>query len=175
MATTEQISESWRNEAWLDYLDAVRLERYYFRLYTRYQLWRRTIRLLIFLSVSGNVVGALKDAPAAVIWSVSAFAAVLLAVDFLGDHARKAAASFEISQRCSELAEDYRQLWHEVNQQESGEQEVIVKLRQLSESILRTTGRAGDVDLQMNERLNEQCTREADQFMVGRYVAQEAW
>ncbi len=174
MATTEQVSESWRNEAWLDYLDAVRLERYYFRLYTRYQLWRRAIRLLIFLSVSGNVVGALKEAPAWVIWSVSAFAGVLLAVDFLGDHAKKAATSFGISQSCSELVEDYRRLWLQVNQQQLQEHEVIAKLTELSQSILRTTGRAGDVDLQMDERLNEQCTEEADEFMVGRYVAQEA-
>ena len=117
---------------------------------------------------------ALKDAPAWVLWSVSAFVAILLAVDFLGDHARKAAMSFAISQACSELAADYRRLWHDINQQEIAEQDVIVRLQELSESILRTTGRAGDVDLRTNERLNERCTQEADQFMVGRYVAQEA-
>ncbi len=174
MATSEQVSEAWRNEAWLDLLDAVRLERYYFRLYARYQAWRKALRLLIFLSVSGNVVGAVQGAPAWVIWSVSAAAGVLLALDFLGDHAKKAAIAFAISQDCSALAEEYRQIWHAINGQEIDERGVISRLEVLSESIRRTTGRAADVDLNTNERLNERCTEEADRFIVNRYAIQEA-
>lgn len=175
MATTEQVSESRRNEAWLDYLEAVRLERYYYKLYDRYQLLRHVVRLLIFLSVSGNVVGALQGAPAWVIWSVSSVAAILLAVDFLGDHARKAATTFAISQACAGLSDAYSRLWREINEQEIGEQEVISRLKELADSIRSTTGRAGDVDLRTNPRLNERSTVEANQLLEGRYAVQEAW
>ena len=174
MATTEQVSESRRNEAWLDYLEAVRLERYYCKLYDRYQLLRQVVRLLIFLSVSGNVIGALQDAPGWVIWSVSAVAAILLAVDFLGDHARKAAISFAISQACAGLSDDYSRLWQEINEQEIGEQEVISRLKELADNIGSTTGRAGDVDLRTNQRLNERSTVEANQLLEGKYAIQEA-
>ena len=174
MAPAAEVSESRRNEAWLDYLEAVRLERYYYKLYDRYQLLRQVVRLLIFLSVSGNVIGALQDAPGWVIWSVSAVAAILLAVDFLGDHATKAAISFAISQACAGLSDDYSRLWQEINEQEIGEQEVISRLKELADNIGSTTGRAGDVDLRTNQRLNEQCTVEANQLLEGRYAIQEA-
>ena len=174
MTTAEQVSESRRNEAWLDYLEAVRLERYYYKLYDRYQLLRQVVRLLIFLSVSGNVVGALQDAPAWVIWSVSAVAAILLAIDFLGDHARKAASSFAISQACGALSDDYSRLWQQIDEREIDEQELVSRLKELADGIRRTTGRAGDVDLRTNERLNERSTVEANQLLVSRYVVQEA-
>ena len=175
MTTAEQVSESRRNEAWLDYLEAVRLERYYYKLYDRYQLLRQVVRLLIFLSVSGNVVGALQGAPAWVIWSVSSVAAILLAVDLLGDHAKKAATTFAISQACAGLSDAYSRLWREINEQEIGEQEVISRLKELADSIRNTTGRAGDVDLRTNQRLNERSTVEANQLLEGRYAVQEAW
>ena len=174
MAEATEVSESRRNEAWFDYLEAVRLERYYHKLYDRYQTLRQTVRLLIFLCVSGNVVGALQDAPAWVIWSVSAVAAILLALDFLGDHARKAASSFAISQACSALSGDYSRLWHQIEEQEIDEQEVVSRLEELADGIRRTTGRAGDVDLRTNERLNERSAEEANQVLVSRYVVQEA-
>ena len=174
MAQATEVGESRRNEAWFDYLEAVRLERYYFKLYDRYQLLRQTVRFLIFLSVSGNVVGALQGAPAWVIWSVSTVAAILLAVDFLGDHARKAASAFAISQACAALSDDYSRLWQQINEREIDDQEVVSRLDELAESIRRTTGRAGDVDLRTNERLNERSTEEANQLLENRYVVQEA-
>lgn len=174
MTTAEQVSESRRNEAWLDYLEAVRLERYYYKLYDRYQLLRQVVRLLIFLSVSGNVVGALQGAPAWVIWSVSTVAAILLAVDFLGDHARKAAISFAISQACGAHSDDYSRLWQQIEEREIDEQEVVSRLEELADGIRRTTGRAGDVDLRTNDRLNERSTVEANQLLEGRYAVQEA-
>lgn len=174
MTTAEQVSESRRNEAWFDYLEVVRLERYYYKLYDRYQVWRQAIRFLIFLSVSGNVVGTLQGAPSWVIWSVSTVAAILLAVDFLGDHARKAASSFAISQACAALCNDYSRLWQQINEREIDELQVVSRLEELAESVRRTTGRAGDVDLRTNERLNERSTVEANQLLESRYVVQEA-
>ncbi len=174
MAETTEVSESRRNEAWFDYLEAVRLERYYYKLYDRYQLLRQVVRLLIFLSVSGNVVGALQGAPAWIIWSVSTIAAILLAVDFLGDHSRKAAGAFAISQACAALSDDYSRLWQRIDEREIDDQEVVSRLEELAESIRRTTGRAGDVDLRTNERLNERSTVEANQLLESRYVVQEA-
>jgi len=174
MTTAEQVSESRRNEAWFDYLEAVRLERYYYKLYDRYQVWRQAIRLLIFLSVSGNVVGALQGAPSWIIWGVSTVAAILLAVDFLGDHARKAASAFAISQACATLCNDYSRLWQQINEREIDEQQVVSRLEELAESVRRTTGRAGDVDLRTNERLNERSTVEANQLLESRYVVQGA-
>ena len=174
MAQATEVSESRRNEAWFDYLEAVRLERYYYKLYDRYQSMRQTVRFLIFLSVSGNVVGALQGAPAWVIWSVSTVAAILLAVDFLGDHARKAAGAFAISQACAALSDDYSRLWQQIAEREIDDPEVVSRLGELAESVRRTTGRAGDVDLRTNERLNERSTEEANQFLESRYVVQEA-
>ena len=171
MAEATEVGESRRSEAWFDYLEAVRLERYYYRLYDRYQTLRQTVRLLIFLCVSGNAVGALQDAPAWFIWSVSTGAAILLAIDLLGNHARKAASSFAISQACGALSDDYSRLWQQIEEREIDERKVVSRLEELADGIRRTTGRAGDVDLRTNERLNERSAEEANQLLESCYVA----
>ena len=54
------------------------------------------------------------------------------------------------------------------------EQEIISRLKELAGNIRSTTGRAGDVDLRTNQRLNERSTVEANQLLAGRYAIQEA-
>ena len=161
--TTDQT----RNAIWQGLLDIARLVRYYEALSDRYRRNHFTIRLLLLIAATGGVAALLELLPEGVQLLAGALVAVLVALDFVTDYAKKAAILHAISIECSALEIEWQGLWGDLDN--LGDTEAREHHARLSRRLANITGAAGHADIREDQKLNEQCEAAAYRVIQDQY------
>ena len=170
------VSETTRREVWNEFLDAARLMRYYAELSDRHRRRRQYVQwLLLFLALGGvsHFLDLLPDSADWIAGLTSIGIAAAVAWDFMADDAKKAAVLHSISVECGDIEMQWRELWLAIDQEQTSDEEVRRRFRDLSDRLLRTTSRAGEIEVQEDSRLNEASTKIAYQVMTDRYIVED--
>ena len=168
------VSDQTRTEVWHGYLDAARLERYYAALSDRYRRSHKWRQYVLLVAAAGVVTPLLNLLPPGIHWIAEIAGVMILALvvwDLVSDDAKKAAILHTISVECGELESQWRALWNDVDREDSVEADVRNRIRQLEDRGLRVTGRAGDADIQEDQRLNTESAGIAYKVMTDRYAS----
>ena len=165
----EAVTGATRNAVWQEMLDVARLVRYYDRMARRQQQRHLGIRIVLFASATAGVASAIDALPEAVRIASGALIVLLVAWDFLGDYANKAAMLGVIRGECSEVEDDLAELWGKVQSDSVDDGDagrVLAGLRRRT----RVTARAGAANISTNERLNIRCEEDAFKALSERYA-----
>ena len=167
-----EATEATRNAVWQEMLDTARLVRYYGRMASGQQRRNSCVRLVLLASATAGVAAAFDALPEAVQALSSAVVAVLVALDFVADHANKAAVLDSIKCECSDVQDELAVLWGDVQADSIHDDDARRKLAELARRVTHATNRAGSARIPENERLNVRCAKDAykaleDQHAVG--------
>ncbi len=165
------VSEATRNAVWQEMLDVARLVRYYERMASRQQRWRRAVRFVLLVPAMAGMAMVISALPEAVSVISGAVIAFFVAWDLLTDPANKAAVLDSIRRDCSEVGVELDALWGEVQADAVSDAEARRTLAGLSRRVVRATDRAGSAHVPTDERLNVECEEAAFKAMEGRYAA----
>lgn len=164
------VSDTIRNAVWQEILDAARLARYYARLADRHRRKRRTIQLLLMAAAASGIVGVLDPVPAIIQPTAIAAVAILVAWDFFGDYARKAAVLHVICIECNQIETQWQTLWLEIERPDLEDRDAIRQCEMLGQRLNEVTGQAGMVGIQVDARLNKTCARDAYKVVQERFA-----
>ena len=92
----------------------------------------------------------------------------------LGNHARKSASLHAVSVMCFDLQDKHKALWSKIENNAIGNDEAYDKLMDLIEAGERATSIPGWADISVNDKLNRQSQKEADDSLVDQYSIREA-
>jgi len=165
------VSEATRNAVWQEMLDVARLVRYYERMASRQQRWRRAVRFVLLVPAMAGMAMVISALPEAVSVISGAVIAFFVAWDLLTDPANKAAVLDSIRRDCSEAGVELDALWGEIQADAVSDAEARRTLAGLSRRVVRATDRAGSAHVPTNERLNVECEEAAFKVMKDRYAA----
>lgn len=166
------VSHSTRNAVWQSYLDVARLGRYYEALADRYQWYYRTVRFFLLFAVIVTVaVPSYLSQPASLIFGAVAvlLTAILVAVDYVGDFAKKSAVLHGISVQVNRLESDWEMLWLEIDDAEADDAEMRERNRDCQRTLMEVTERAGEEGITIDDKLNQRCMETAYEIMGDRY------
>ena len=161
------ITDHTRNDVWQGLLDIARLVRYYEALSDRHRRHHFAIRLLLLIAATGGVAALLELLPDGIQILSGALVAVLVALDFVTDYAKKAAVLHAISIECSALEIEWEDLWG--NLENLGDAEARENHAGLSRRLVHVTGAAGHADIREDRKLNEHCEAAAYQVIQDQY------
>lgn len=161
------VTDPTRNDVWQGLLDIARLVRYYEALSDRHRRNYFTIRLLLLIAATGGVAALLELLPDGIQILAGALVAVLVALDFVTDYAKKAAVLHAISIECSALEIEWEDLWG--NLENLGDTEARQNHAGLSRRLANITGAAGHADIREDRKLNEQCEAAAYRVIQNQY------
>ena len=168
------VTNETRNAIWQELLDVARLVRYYEAMSDRYRRNHSIIRIILFLAASGEVIILLKLFPENVqSYAVSLIAgliAIIVAVDFVCDYAKKAAVLQTISMECSRVEVEWKALWDEISILDDND--ALQRNSQLARRISEITGWAGQASINEDIKLNQECTTAAYKVMKDKYATQ---
>ena len=165
------VTDSTRNAAWQEMLDAARLVRYYDALSSRQQRWNRGVRLVLLASATAGIAAGMNALPESFRVVSGAVIGILVAWDFLADHANKAAVLGSIGRECNEAEVELAALWREIQADSVDDEEARRTLSELARRVTRSTDRAGSAHIPTNERLNVRCEEAAFKALADRYAA----
>lgn len=166
------VSQSTRNAVWQSYLDVARNGRYYEALADRYQWYYRSVRFLLLLAVIVTVaVPSYLSQPASLIFGAVAvlLTAILVAVDYVGDFAKKSAVLHGISVQVNRLESDWEILWLEIDDVDAVDSEMRQRNRDYQRLLNEVTERAGEEGITIDNKLNQKCMETAYEIMEDRY------
>ena len=167
------VSQSTRNTVWQSYLDVARNSRYYEALANRYQWYYRSVRFLLLFAVIITVaVPSYLSQPASLIFGAVAvvLTAILVAVDYVGDFAKKSAVLHGISTEVSHLESDWEMLWLEiVDESDAVDSEMRRRNRGYQRLLMRVEERAGEEGITIDNKLNQKCMEMTYAIMEDRY------
>jgi hypothetical protein len=166
------VSQSTRNAVWQSYLDVARLGRYYEALADRYQWYYRSVRFLLLFAVIVTVaIPSYLSQPSSLIFGAVAvlLTAILVAVDYVGDFAKKSAVLHGISVQVNRLESDWEMLWLEIDDADTEDSEVRKKNRDCQRILMEVTERAGEEGITIDDKLNQRCMETAYAIMGDRY------
>ena len=95
---------------------------------------------------------------------------ILVAWDFLADHANKAAVLDSIRRECTEAEVELAALWGEMQADSVNDSDARRMLSDLARRVMRATDRAGSAHIPTNERLNVGCEEAAFKALSDRYA-----
>ena len=158
-----------RHAVWDDMLDAARMARYAESMESHYRTCHTVVRFGLLLSASGSVAAFLNALPHGSQLYFSVAVSVLVAWDFMSDYANKIAVLGSTKRECQELETEWRDLWLDVDSPESTDLDVQRRNRELSRRLGRATIPM-DVQVKVDAKKNEICTRDAYKVTEARYV-----
>ena len=167
------VSQSTRNTVWQSYLDVARNSRYYEALANRYQWYYRSVRfaLLFMVIVSVAVPYTSLSHPAS--WILGTLSvgitAILVAVDYVGDFAKKSAVLHGISVEVNRLESDWELLWLEIDDSDAVDSEMRQRNKDYQRLLMTVEKRAGEEGITIDHKLNQKCTETAYAIMEDRY------
>ena len=167
-----EATEVTRNAVWQEMLDTARLVRYYERMASRQHRQHLGVRLVLLASATAGVAAITNALPQGIQVASGAVVAILVAWDFLADHANKSAVLDSIKCECSDVQDELAVLWGDVQADSIHDDDARRKLAELARRLTRATSRAGSARVSENERLNIRCAQDAykaleDQYAVG--------
>ena len=163
------VSESTRDMVWGDLSDAKRLARYYAALSDRYRRRQHILRFILFLSAASAIAAFVDVLPESFELVFGALMAIVLAIDFVSDNAKKAAILHTISVECSRLGNSWEELWVAVDDVDSTDDHVRQRNRDLNDSLLTVTSGAGQSDIAEDQKLNRRSAERAYEVLGGQY------
>ena len=163
------VSEATRTAVWQEMLDVARLVRYYERMASRQQWWRRAVRFVLLVPAMAGMAVVVRELPEAFNVVSGAVIAFFVAWDLLTDPANKAAVLDSIRRDCSEVGVELDALWGEIQADAVSDAEARRTLAGLAQRVVRATDRTGSAHIPTNERLNVECEEDAFKVMRDRY------
>lgn len=161
------VTDHTRNDVWQGLLDIARLVKYYEKLSDRHRHNHFRLRLLLLIAATGGIAALFELLPDFIQTLAGVLVAVLVALDFVTDYAKKAAVLHAISIECSELQTEWEYLWG--NLENLGDTEARENHAGLSRRLVNVTGAAGHADIREDRKLNEHCEAEAYQVIQDQY------
>lgn len=163
------VSKSTRDMVWGDLLDAKRLARYYATLSDRYRRRQHILRLVLFLSAASGIAAFVDILPEEFELIFGVLMAIVLAIDFVSDNAKKSAILHTISVECSRLGNSWEELWAAIDDDASTDAHVRQRNKYLNDSLLAVTSGAGQADIAEDQKLNRKSAEEAYKVLGGQY------
>ncbi|MCY4661189.1 MAG: hypothetical protein OXF93_15500 [Acidobacteria bacterium] len=164
------VTDSTRNAVWQEMLDAARLARYYDSMSSRQQRWNRGVRLVLLASATAGIAAGMNALPESFRVVSGAVIGILVAWDFLADHANKAAVLGSIRRECNEAEVELAALWGEIQADSVEDNDARRMLADLARRVTRATDRAGSAHIPTNDRLNVRCEEAAFKALADRYA-----
>lgn len=170
------VSDATRRMAWNEYLDVERAARYYDKLSRQYRRRHNAVMIgLALCAIAGagrfmfsDYIGRLAE----VIVDLGIIAVSVFGL--LGNHARKSASLHAVSVLCFDLQDKHKALWSKIENNVIGNDEAYNILMDLIEAGERATSVPGWADISVNDKLNRESQREADNSLVDQYSIREA-
>ncbi len=170
------VSDATRRMAWNEYLDVERAARYYDKLSRQYRRRHNAVMVgLALCAIAGagrfmfsDYIGQLAE----VIVDLGIIAVSVFGL--LGNHARKSASLHAVSVMCFDLQDKHKALWSKIENNVIGNDEAYNILMDLIEAGERATSIPGWADISVNDKLNRQSQKEADDSLVDQYSIREA-
>ena len=167
-----------RDAVWQTLLDAERFVRYYGARADHHRRLHRNVRFtLLFAAAVGGVSGiaVLVPAPFSYLSGLAGLVLIALVVwDSMADDGKKAAMLHAIAIECGEHALRVNSLWMTVNLPDDGDESAVLEeLERIREGMLRTTARAGYVDVAEDDGENERAAKAAYEDVLGRFMPRE--
>ena len=167
------VSDATRNAVWQSYLDVVRLVYYYEALADKYQRLYFWIRfgMLFFVIASVASPFAPFPQPIGVIVTVALImvTATLVAADYVGDFAKKAALLHGIAGQVNRLGSEWRALWLVIDDADSEDGMARRKNEDLQSRLTETTEQAREAGITINDKLNQECVETAYAIVEDRH------
>ena len=154
-----------RNEVWQNYLDASRLARYYSVLADRHKSIYMLSRAILILPLLTGV-ALLFDLLPKIVGLVIVLRNI---ANFIFNFAKKAKVLNLVSQECSSLENEYRDLWLAVENDELSDGEVRERINQIEKKMIDVTNRPSNLKIKVDHKLNEKCAIETYKIMTDRY------
>lgn len=164
------VSDATRNAVWQSYLDVVRLTYYYEVLSNRYQKYYLTIRFAMLFFVIATVASPFISLPQPVTPIVLVIiTAFIVALDYVGDFARKAALLHGISGQVRRLNSQWELLWLSIDDTGAEDEVTRQKNTGLQRLLMEATDRAGEAGITTNNKLNQECMETAYAIVEDRH------
>ena len=164
------VTEDTRNDVWQEYLDFARLVRYYEALAKRYSQIHLIIRYLLLLPFISSLALLFDFLTHPLQVLLGALIGIVVAADLVYRPTRKAAVAHIISIECSKLEIEWMQLWNNANARDSNDEDVQKRNDLLSKKLNEITGRAGEVGIHENRKLNMKCADDAYRIMSQKFA-----
>lgn len=159
------VSDATRNTVWQSYLDVVRLSYYYDAMANRYQRFYLATRfgMLFFVIMSVASPFAPFSQPTDIIVTISLIVvtAILVAVDYVGDFAKKAAVLHGIAGQVKRLESEWQTLWLGIDDADAENGTTRHKNVELQHRLTEATEQAGSAGITTNNKLNQKCMETA--------------
>ena len=166
-------SQSTRNAVWQSYLDVARNNRYYEALANRYHWYYRSVRFTLLFMVIVSVAIPYTSLPDPASWILGVISvcitAILVAVDYVGDFAKKSAVLHSISVEVSRLESDWEILWLQMDESDAVDSELRQKNNEYQRRLITVEKRAGEEGITINHKLNQKCMETTYAIMEDRY------
>ncbi len=164
------VSDATRNAVWQGYLDVVRLTYYYEVLSDRYQRIYLTVRFAMLFFVIVSVASSFMSLPQPVTAIILVgITAILVALDYVGDFARKAALLHGISSQVRRLGFEWEALWLGIDEADTEDKATRQKNVELQRLVTDVAERAGEAGITINNKLNQKCMEKAYAIVEDRH------
>ena len=154
-----------RNEVWQNYLNASRLARYYSALADRYKSIYILSKAILNIPLLTHAI-LLFGLPPEIVGLVIVLRNI---ANFIFNFAKKAKVLNLVSQECSSLENEYRDLWLAVENDELSDREVRERINQIEKKMIDVTNGSSNLKIKVDHKLNEKCTIETYKVMTDRY------
>lgn len=164
------VSNATRNAVWQSYLDVVRLNYYYEALSDRYQRLYLLIRfgMLFFViaTVASPFISVPQPATSIMLVIITAF---IVALDYVGDFARKAALLHGIAGHVRRLRSEWELLWLSIDNTDTENEATQRRNAELQRLLMDAAERAGEAGITINNKLNQECMEKAYAIVEDRH------
>ena len=139
----------------------------------RYQWYYISVRFLLLFMVIVSVAIPYTSLSQPASWLFGALSvvltAILVAVDYVGNFAKKRAVLHGISVQVNRLESDWEMLWLEIDDADTEDSEMRQRNRDCQRTMMEVTERAGEEGITIDRKLNQKCMETAYAIMEDRY------
>ncbi len=151
------VDEGIRTRIWNGLWEAKSLFRYYQVVRYHYELWNKWTLILLAFFGTGSLATIFEQVP---YWAQPLFGLMVFGITIwvmLADYSSKAAVAHAIAGRCGELAEQWDDLFLDVDGYRIDELEARGRLVQLNRDLRQTTAESGVAKIRPNKALTRRC------------------
>lgn len=170
------VSQQTRNEVWQGYLDAERLNRYYYRLANKYNKIYYTIKIIIaFAAVGGltRLLGILPEQWISVADIAVGIVLILVILELVQDYGKKLAVLNRVSKDSQRRLQEWQMLWQLVDKPDSKDKDLLEQMKCLNMNAAESGAEVTDAGLRENKKLNQAAWEEANEVLSAHYAIQD--
>lgn len=172
----DSVSNQTRNEVWQGYLDAERLNRYYYRLANKYNKIYYTVKIMIaFAAVGGltRLFGILPDKWISVADVATVIVLVLVILDLVQDYGKKLAVLNRVSKDSQLQLQEWKLLWNLVDKPGSKDEDVLKQMNILNKNAAASGAEVSNAGLGENKKFNQTAWEEANEVLSAHYAIRD--